>query len=49
LFLLSFEPTHTFVHRDYFVINEMEGYGFDRAEARWLITGKFAWDLRGPP
>lgn len=34
--------------RDYLAINEMEGHGFDRAEARWLITGSFAWELSGP-
>lgn len=35
--------------RDYIAINRMEGQGHDRAEARWFITGKFAWDMRGPP
>lgn len=35
--------------RDYLAINELQGQGLGRAEARWIITGRFAWDLRGPP
>lgn len=33
--------------RDYIEINRYEGYGYDRAEARWLITGRLPWEARG--